>query len=113
VRTGNFPSYFDAYKKAPYVYFSSMSRGSRANAYDPTPHSLGVSPYVQSLAPSTTYFNPTTFQIISAGLDGQFGPGSTVSLTPLKQQAYPYPLPKQNQDDMANFNDSAKLGSPQ
>jgi prepilin-type N-terminal cleavage/methylation domain-containing protein len=71
-RGGNpFPSYLDYFKKQPYVYFSS---NKRENGYFAGANTIGVSPYVKQATPPQ-YWNPSTFQIISAGEDGQFGPG--------------------------------------
>ena len=59
-----FPSYLDAYRQSPFVYFSS---GRRDNGYDLT-HAIaafnGVTPYYQAAG---QYYNKSTFQLISAG----------------------------------------------
>jgi general secretion pathway protein G len=114
--TAVFPSFQDPYKKQPYAYFSSYKRAdgysptavpanSVANWWGATPNSLGLLPYVKTAAAGgqgTVYHNSTTFQIISAGLDGQFGPGGL----------WPGPtVPRPAMDDMSNFHDR-KLGSP-
>jgi prepilin-type N-terminal cleavage/methylation domain-containing protein len=98
-RTGNtagsmFPSYMDAYNKQPLVYFSS---NSRQNGYTGIANSLGVSAYLQQTTP-VNYYNSTTFQIISAGPDGVFGPGGTT-----------LPATGAGSDDMSNFS-GKKLG---
>ena len=68
-------------------------------AYWAPANSLGVFPYVSG----TQFVNPDSFQIISAGLDMQFGIGGlwvpTNTLPPGK-------------DDVANFNDGKILGVP-
>jgi hypothetical protein len=69
-----FPSYIDSHRKMPFVYFSS---GRRPDGYD-TSHAiagLGVGPYIQQTAPTTKFYNSTSFQLISAGPDFVFGPG--------------------------------------
>jgi prepilin-type N-terminal cleavage/methylation domain-containing protein len=95
-RLGNgFFNYYDSFNKnQPYAYFSAYKG---ANGYSPyatkaNPASdcftLGVSPYYQTTtAPAgtvvpapgssfqTVYYQPTSFQIVSAGADGKFGAG--------------------------------------
>jgi hypothetical protein len=98
----NFPSYLDGYSNknnifSPYVYFSS---GPRPNGYSGLPNTLGVSAYLQTANP-LAYQNSTTFQIISSGANGQFGPGGIV---------WPPALIGAGADDMTNFTD-VKLGS--
>ena len=79
---GLFPSYTDSYGKNVYAYFSAYNRANGYNRYfDGTAASndcatLGVWPYAKSLSPTKEYQNPETFQIICAGRDGTFGPGS-------------------------------------
>lgn len=92
-----FPSYIDGYNKTPYVYFSS---GVRPNGYSGAANSLGVSAYWAQAHPQQ-FQNPNTFQIISAGLDGQFGPGGIV---------WPAAVAPPGADDMTNFTGS-KLGN--
>lgn len=68
---GNTVTPFPASK--PYLYFSS---GKTYNGYSAAAL-LGVTPYITS---GTTYANPNSFQIISAGANGPtlgFGPGGT------------------------------------
>jgi prepilin-type N-terminal cleavage/methylation domain-containing protein len=93
-RAGNtaaayFPSFIDGYNEMPYVYFSSDAGGR----YSGAANTLGVSAYLQQ--------NATTFQIISAGLDGQFGLGGV---------AWPPAQIGPGADDMTNFTD-VKLGN--
>ena len=38
-------------------------------------HSLGVNPYFSQAAPTMQFYMPDSFQLISAGADGKFGPG--------------------------------------
>jgi general secretion pathway protein G len=73
-----FFSYFDAYNRRPYAYFSSYRQ---ANGYDHYAAlgtdcaALGVWPYAEVWVPRR-YLKPNTFQIISAGPDGVFGVGT-------------------------------------
>ncbi len=113
-RTGNtaaayFPSYMDAFNNPnaptanPYVYFSS---GSGTNRYSGLENTLGVYPYLQQAQAGTTaaqYWNPSLFQIISAGQNGQFGVGAAPVLWPPSQIGA-------GADDMTNFTD-VKLGN--
>jgi prepilin-type N-terminal cleavage/methylation domain-containing protein len=71
-RTGPFLSFFDPFEKGqPYIYFSS---GNRRNGYSAVKWNNAVEPYYRSANPKQ-YENPNTFQIISAGKNGAFGPG--------------------------------------
>jgi prepilin-type N-terminal cleavage/methylation domain-containing protein len=90
----NFYSYMNPYdnKAQPYAYFSS---GERQNGYNSAVTglgasdcaSLGVSPYASSwpaqgqTTPTPNFIKPESFQLISAGEDGQFGPGTTSQAT--------------------------------
>jgi prepilin-type N-terminal cleavage/methylation domain-containing protein len=90
----NFSSYMNPYddKAQPYVYFSS---GERQNGYNSAVTglgasdcaSLGVNPYASTwpaqgqTTPTPNFINPDSFQLISAGADGQFGPGTTSQAT--------------------------------
>ncbi len=72
-----FPTFADNYGQMPYVYFAPGLPGSTSpNAYNGN-HKVTydggttyVSPYYKT---ASTYWNPKTFQIISAGRDGIFG----------------------------------------
>ena len=108
-----FPSYQDAWPSqgparpaSPYVYFSA---GKLPNGYDPTQAitftvkgvNYPLAPYVQAAGPPTVYYNSKTYQIISAGPDGKFGPGG------------PLPWPSSSGvgiDDFSNFS-GAQLGA--
>jgi prepilin-type N-terminal cleavage/methylation domain-containing protein len=111
--SGNpFPSYKDQYSigrgaanPQPFVYFSS---NSRTNGYDKplmgqssVIPSLSLSPYVDKVAPATTYHLPTKYQLISAGRDGQFGPGG-----PGWSPSTANTIPTAGRDDMTNFYDA-------
>jgi prepilin-type N-terminal cleavage/methylation domain-containing protein len=86
-KSGNFFSFLDPYlpSKAgnvnqPYAYFGANGPNNYNAAGDcPT---LVILPYYQTagVAPNTyaQYFNPNTFQIISAGADNNFGTGGGV-----------------------------------
>jgi prepilin-type N-terminal cleavage/methylation domain-containing protein len=72
---GNFPMYIDAWKvKAgpkPYAYFSSQGINNKYSLTDCT--AIGcAAPYFTA---ANQFTNPNTYQIISAGADGQFGGG--------------------------------------
>lgn len=113
------PSFVPAYgaQQAPYVYFESRTYGATyaGNA------TLGfVCPYGADVpTPPSLWESPTTFQIISAGLDGHFGAWPTAPpFTAFK--FYPsgtagvnrVPYSKQDQDNVTSFADgplSAKL----
>jgi type II secretory pathway pseudopilin PulG len=106
-----FPSYNDFFgiansRKQPYLFFSSYGRPNGYNTMAtggviPDASSLSVVPYVQTKAPATVYYNASTFQLISAGADGQFGPGGV--WTPAN--ASTYGSTTKGGDDMTNFYD--------
>jgi hypothetical protein len=136
-----FPSYLDAYGKAPYAYFSSYKTANGYNryVYISNPYiggsavtsdcqALGVFPYAQSTgASSLVFLNPQTSQLISAGKDTTFGSGTIITAYP----GYPpgnaawagnplwspatatlvYPQGSAGYDDIANFYDRL-LGVP-
>jgi prepilin-type N-terminal cleavage/methylation domain-containing protein len=83
--TGIFPSFQDAYQHtsppAVYAYFSANNINNGYNRYGGTDcPTLGVWPYAGAgLTPQ--YLNATTFQIICAGADGIFGPGTNLTAT--------------------------------
>jgi prepilin-type N-terminal cleavage/methylation domain-containing protein len=93
----------------PYIYYSSY--GTR-NGYLPPdcasqvgPSSLQtMSPYYEATSPIRVYLNPNTFQIISAGPDGDFGPGGywNPGLNPVD----PY-----TKDNQSNFNNGGLMGT--
>jgi hypothetical protein len=65
--------YLDAYGKAPYAYFSSYKTRNGYNRYGQSDcSSIPDGPYHDG---NGNYYNPETFQIISAGADGKFGRG--------------------------------------
>jgi prepilin-type N-terminal cleavage/methylation domain-containing protein len=110
-----FPSYLDSHainndnvsrKKSPFIYFSS---GKRPDGYTMTPNSItifpasnptGTIPYIQQLPTATSpakFYNSTSFQLISAGPDGFFGPGG--AWTPGGGNLA-------TKDDISNFSDN-------
>jgi prepilin-type N-terminal cleavage/methylation domain-containing protein len=97
-----FPSYYDVYGKQPFIYFSS---NRRPNGYDTTANSLGVKPYLMQSGPPTKFYMPESFQLISAGADGAFGPGG--GWTEASAGAIPVP----GKDDVTNFHDGF-MGNP-
>jgi prepilin-type N-terminal cleavage/methylation domain-containing protein len=97
-----FPSYYDVYGKQPIIYFSS---NRRPNGYDTTANSLGVKPYLMQSGPPVKFYMPESFQLISAGADGAFGPGGF--WTEANAGAIPVP----GKDDVTNFHDGF-MGNP-
>ncbi len=105
VNAPSFPSYVDGYGKMPYAYFSSYGRRNGYNPYTATtpPYgsdNTGLTPYQRT---ANNFWNPTSFQIISAGEDGQFGTVTGV-LTPGESVTAPVA------DNMTNVYESL-LGS--
>lgn len=89
---GGFFVYLDAHKSLPYAYFSSYKSRNNYNRYGSSDcPTLGVSPYREA-AGQNRYYNPSGFQIISAGTNKLFGPGDA-----------PLPAPRPGDDDLANF----------
>jgi len=77
----NFVVYHDTCgKNQPYAYFSAAAS---PNSYTTTDcNTLGITPYTTGTVGAVTqYASPTGFQIISAGLDGQFGTGGALPAT--------------------------------
>ncbi len=114
---GKFPVYIDAYNNKaapqPYLFFSGYGAegGGNYNKYGgpdtnmPVASGVLVQPYVTQVGPTPVqYASPGTWQIISAGIDGKFGPGG------LWNPAGPV-VPLQGQDDQSNFS-PRKLGAP-
>ena len=113
---------------APYAYFSSYKGPNGYNRYyDPNTASatyfpfsdcprLNVWPYAESRAP-VKYLKSSSFQIISAGLNGFFGGGTALAdssgnptpTPPLwtpANAAFFYPAGSDGYDDQANFTSS-------
>jgi general secretion pathway protein G len=117
-----FFSYVDGYNKgSPYAYFSTYAIENNYNRYGSTDcPTLGVWPYAEGVVqqgnpPVYRYLKPKTFQIISAGADGKFGPGSVLtSKTPyFWTSATAAGIPQEGADDQANFNANALGTGPQ
>jgi prepilin-type N-terminal cleavage/methylation domain-containing protein len=94
-------SYQDGYgnPNGVYVYFSSYTRPNGYNPYGGTDcPSFGVQPYYESVSnQGVRYLNPNTCQIISAGVDGLFGPGGAYN------PAAPSNTAQTAKDDQSNF----------
>ncbi|HEV3256416.1 MAG TPA: prepilin-type N-terminal cleavage/methylation domain-containing protein [Gemmataceae bacterium] len=115
-----FCSYLDAYKKQPYAYFSSYNK-SYNRYYNPNTNpasdciSLGIWPYAEALRtassafPDLKYIKPSGFQIISAGPDKLFGPGTSPN-GPFWSAGTADNYPAPGSDDQASFHPS-ELGS--
>jgi hypothetical protein len=99
-----FYSYADAWQTGvPYVYFSS---GKRKNGYTmDNPTLVPGGAYFEVGTNPPRYWNPTTFQIISAGKNGTFGRGGAWS------PAAAATIAPAGADDQANFYES-RLGVP-
>lgn len=119
--SGSFLNYLDPYEERPYVYFSSWNRtpgysdATRQGATFRTDcQRLGVWPYAltQSVGMNSgrIWHRPITFQIISAGKDGRFGPGTNLSSanpaywTYQGASIYAERFPD-SADDLSNFHD--------
>jgi general secretion pathway protein G len=119
-------SYQDGYQtsgpsNSVYAYFSSYRSNNGYNRFFGTKDqngnpittsdcaTLGVWPYAEFLGNNTTgprYLNPNTFQIVSAGADGTFGPGTDFSsATPQiwSPNLSDANIPPAAIDDQANF----------
>jgi hypothetical protein len=104
-------------RKQPYAYFSSYGRDNGYTTmgalFKGTPSdcaSLGVSPYIQTVTTdakgniiAVSYYNPRTFQILSAGKNQTFGGGG------LWTPATAGSIGAAGFDDFSNFYD-ARLG---
>jgi hypothetical protein len=90
-----FSSYRDGYGKNVYAFFCS---GRAANNYGKDCPSLKVAPYFKKGSDPVRYYNANTFQIISAGKDGIFGPGGAWLPASAAKDAGP-----NGRDDLSNF----------
>jgi prepilin-type N-terminal cleavage/methylation domain-containing protein len=102
-----FYSYLDPYKSAPFAFFSATA-GDDYRAADCL--TIGAMPYKDL---SGKFWNPRTFQIISAGFDGQFNP--PVAVPP--EIVWPPPtgpatIPGSIQDNLTNFH-TGLMGRPE
>jgi hypothetical protein len=97
----NYFSCLDPYGNV-YAYFSTYKSRNGYNRYGTSDcPNLGVSPYIQSIQtpptpPLVMYWNPDSYQIISAGRNKMFGPGGLWS---------PGNTNANGSDDLANFFD--------
>lgn len=111
-----FPSYRAAYsKQSCYIYCDSRTYAWHLD-FDGTPSNTfataeegncgNVRPYFQDAG--TVYMNPTTFQILCAGQDGEFGSSSVASDYPRR---FPSGLnySEDEMDNMTNFSDGRRL----
>jgi hypothetical protein len=104
MQSNGFFQYLDGFTPGtPYIYFSSNKSGNDYNQTGDSP-SFAVNPYYEGSSATPRYMKPTTFQIISAGPDGFFGPGGLWSSTTGSTAAGAA-------DDLANFS-RYPLGSP-
>jgi prepilin-type N-terminal cleavage/methylation domain-containing protein len=72
-----FPSFIDNSEQMPFVYFAADKKGYNFLWARGIGELGNVQPYyraVDAKGRPTKYLNPDSFQIISAGLDGKFGP---------------------------------------
>jgi prepilin-type N-terminal cleavage/methylation domain-containing protein len=95
--SGKFPVFMDPFGNKPYAYLSSYSifKQNNYNRYGSTDcPTLGVNPYWGNPG---QYYNPKTFQIISAGPDSLFGPGNQWIAVNAAS------MPAAGRDDMTNF----------
>jgi prepilin-type N-terminal cleavage/methylation domain-containing protein len=116
-----FPVYLDTYAIGsggnlvgkPYAYFSSGKTANGYNAYAgtfgadcKTLGNFGAYNQPAGAGQAVQYYNPDTFQIISAGYNQTFGPGGAWLGTTADL------IGKAGGDDVTNFT-SRKLGAPQ
>jgi general secretion pathway protein G len=72
-----FLSYLDPWGERPYAFFSSYGIKGGYNRYGGTDcPTLGVWPYAKALGITPRFLNPSGVQILSAGPDRRFGPGT-------------------------------------
>jgi hypothetical protein len=100
-----FLSYTDACEGQPYAYFSAYGVENGYNRYGGTDcPALGVWPYAEALGPAPRYLKPRSFQILSAGPDGLFGPGTDAASHTWSPDR-DVDLPPEGWDDLSNFSD--------
>jgi prepilin-type N-terminal cleavage/methylation domain-containing protein len=116
-------SFFDPYKQydppqfqngdQPYAYFSNYGTRNGYSKFGLTSDcpTLGVTPYASSLSPAIQYYNPQSYQILSAGADRKFGPGSFATKTPvLWTPQTAGSIDPRGRDDHSNFSSGSLLG---
>lgn len=122
-RSNPFLVCYNAHDNQPYAYFSAYSgTGGRENNYHlfagttaPAVSdcaSLGVWPYAEAVSPLRRYLNPGSCQIVSAGPDGKFAPGTNLTLTAPATwtPTIAGTIAREGQDDLSNFHDK-RLGT--
>jgi len=106
---GQFKNYQDPCGNS-YAYYSAWTGPNQYNIYTAKYgsdcQSLGVAPYYSGVATNPQYYNPSTYQLISAGYNKLFGPGG--AWTPAGAQT----IGNNGADDMTNFYPSL-MGVPQ
>jgi prepilin-type N-terminal cleavage/methylation domain-containing protein len=86
-------------KIQPYAYFSSYKTLNGYNRYtgdNGDNSSLGVAAYFTSTSPTTQFVKPSRFQILCAGVDGNYGSGGSWSPDGSGMSGY-------GLDDLSNF----------
>jgi prepilin-type N-terminal cleavage/methylation domain-containing protein len=107
--TNGFYWYRDAYKQQPYIYLSSYGGSGYNTSPIDVQTGLGfglTAPYTDSTA--STFVNRRTYQLISAGRNGQFGVGGSWNPSVGYPASNP---PNPGADDLANFS-RGQLGKP-
>jgi general secretion pathway protein G len=113
-------AYLDGYGKKPYAYFSHYKTVNGYNHVSKVTGksdcaSLKVWPYAEVWngpnASDNRYLNPDSFQIISAGRDGLFGPGTTSVQSTFRPGITSLPGDHPGHDDLSSFYDRF-LGLP-
>jgi hypothetical protein len=100
-----FYSYLDYWEQTPFAYFSAYGVSNGYNRYGGSDcPSLGVWPYAEELGASPRFSNSDSFQILSAGDDGRFGPG-TKDAAHTWTPAAAASVPQEGRDDLSNFHD--------
>jgi prepilin-type N-terminal cleavage/methylation domain-containing protein len=107
----DFPSFMDAFDLGrPYLYFASYGKTTGYHVPNPTANDLGdcqsgggtgttVAPYIKSMNPAV-FYQPESFQIISAGRDGIFE--ANPAIAPMSGGPW-LPGNGQGGDDLTNF----------
>jgi len=104
-----FVSYADPYRDSGQYNVYAFFCSNRRNGYNDTDCKLlGVKPYYQLVSGLPRYYNPNTFQIVSAGKNYRFGPGGEWSPG---LPAASYGSKKDGFDDLSNFHGEL-LGVP-
>jgi general secretion pathway protein G len=108
-----FFSYTDPWRRGqPYAYFSAYGKDNGYNRDGDTDcPALGVWPYAEAVAPSPRFLRPSSYQILCAGPDGKFGPGTDVAAH-VWTSATGSGMPQPGRDDLSNFH-SKPLGTPE